>query len=704
MTTSACTSPLKLLTSLSPKPMTLPSPLFCRWWCLCGTESAAGGKVKITLQATGNTSIKELLALLKDDQIQYATFRVMGVDERGAVVSRRKKFVHFQWIGPAVPRIKRANAMPLKNAAAGYFKGHHVTLELFDRQLDEVEVEKRLRACGGAHQPSRMEFARGSTISLVEGAGLTAADAEAAAKAAGSEAVSVSSAAAPAAAPASAPAAAPAHAAHRSPAAAGGAGAAASSSPAPAPAPAAATSAAPAVHVKISVGKGYEGFGSFHSDNVEGMLASAEAVNPSVPAGLAVSDFVPSGKAAPAFGSEAMKSQFLLDRSWTFLNHGGFGAALAPALQAAQKWEQYGESQPLRFIDRELFPLEVQALKAMAEQLGTAATSITFLPNTTYGLNVAVAAAGSAGGLSSGDVVFALDICYGATKKILAAAAEAVGAKLHVEPVPESALGSREALLAFVKGALSGLSSVKLAVFDHITSNTALRLPIAELTAAAHEAGALVLIDGAHGLQSEQLQLDTLGADWYVTAAHKWFCSPKGLAVLYASPAVKERTRARIISHGYGSGFNSEFLWDGARDYSGVLAVPTLLAWWKWVGAEAARSYCRELLQKAVALLVKEWGTGTFAGEELFVGGHMACVRLPEEHLPPAPEGGYTSAYGKAAQDALHYRHKIEVPVKTLNGQLYVRISAAVYNSPAEYQRLADTVKSWKWSAEGELL
>jgi selenocysteine lyase/cysteine desulfurase len=44
----------------------------------------------------------------------------------------------------------------------------------------------------------------------------------------------------------------------------------------------------------------------------------------------------------------------------------------------------------------------------------------------------------------------------------------------------------------------------------------------------------------------------------------------------------------------------------------------------------------------------------------------------------------------------LHFQHRIECPVKCIQGALYVRISAAIYNTINDYQRLADAVMSMK--------
>lgn len=62
---------------------------------------------------------------------------------------------------------------------------------------------------------------------------------------------------------------------------------------------------------------------------------------------------------------------------------------------------------------------------------------------------------------------------------------------------------------------------------------------------------------------SVQLNLQSLDIDYYVSNAHKWFCCPKGAAFLYVRKDLQKSTRPLVISHGFGSGFSSEFIWAG---------------------------------------------------------------------------------------------------------------------------------------------
>mgnify|MGYP001029737233 CR=1 FL=1 len=96
----------------------------------------------------------------------------------------------------------------------------------------------------------------------------------------------------------------------------------------------------------------------------------------------------------------------------------------------------------------------------------------------------------------------------------------------------------------------SGTERVAMLIIDHITSNTACLLPVADLIRAcrAHQlAGShmTMLVDGAHALGSVDLHnLAELDADIYVANCHKWFLCPRGCAFLWARQSLHVRTPA----------------------------------------------------------------------------------------------------------------------------------------------------------------
>lgn len=74
---------------------------------------------------------------------------------------------------------------------------------------------------------------------------------------------------------------------------------------------------------------------------------------------------------------------------------------------------------------------------------------------------------------------------------------------------------------------------------------------------------ARIIVDGAHALLALPLNIPTLDVDYYVSNCHKWFCGPKGTAFMYVKEEHQPTTHPLVISHGWGSGFSSEFVWQG---------------------------------------------------------------------------------------------------------------------------------------------
>ncbi len=83
-----------------------------------------------------------------------------------------------------------------------------------------------------------------------------------------------------------------------------------------------------------------------------------------------------------------------------------------------------------------------------------------------------------------------------------------------------------------------------------MTSPTAVRLPVEELCKRAKKAEILTFIDGAHIPAQIDLDLESLGADIYCGNLHKWMCTPKGSAFLWASDSIKDKLSPLVVSWG----------------------------------------------------------------------------------------------------------------------------------------------------------
>jgi len=229
-----------------------------------------------------------------------------------------------------------------------------------------------------------------------------------------------------------------------------------------------------------------------------------------------------------------------------------------------------------------------------------------------------------------------------------------------------------------------------LVILDAVPSNAPFVLPVEEAIALCRERcpEAFVVVDAAHALGGLPLSLRRSHADAVLTNCHKWFCGPKGTAVLHLRREHQEWVEPLVISHGYGADFVSGFYWTGLSDFTSWLALDAAIAFWDIAGLDAARLYGQYLVLDAAEMLAEAWGTQLGIPAELL--GPMALVELPPL---PMLGGAAPLAYehAEAVQNAL-FERRIEVPVKALSGRLYVRLSAHIYNHIGEYEVLRDAV------------
>ncbi|KAE9035257.1 hypothetical protein PR002_g7684 [Phytophthora rubi] len=455
---------------------------------------------------------------------------------------------------------------------------------------------------------------------------------------------------------------------------------------------------------------GYEAFGSFHTPSTAALFARDDSA--SDPAMVFASD-IASRRLQLQINSvpnAANRSLFALDlETWTYLNHGAFGAPSKVAIEAAGHWRAQADAQPLNFNDRELFPLVVRAVKSLASFVGVAKPEeLVLLPNATAGLHSVLASVLEGGDGTEEKTVVLFSTRYGAVRKMLQAVeGSSIGeVQVHEEPLSLEESYDDQKVLEKLERVLDAVEAagrrVALVVVDHITSNTAVTMPVKDIVQRCHarDSGVLVLVDGAHGLLNLALDLDELGADYYVGNCHKWFCSARGAAFLHVARENGPRIEPRVISHGFFDGMQSAFMWTGLQDYSAWLALPQCLVFWRRQGVDETREYMHTLAQDAAELLYSRWEMPDHLARERQVPSHkrhaMRLVQLPTSRrlcggvVVNEKDPKATSTDAKRVQDGLHYIHHIEVPVKCVDGRLYVRLSAHVYNCLEDFEKLAD--------------
>jgi isopenicillin-N epimerase len=351
------------------------------------------------------------------------------------------------------------------------------------------------------------------------------------------------------------------------------------------------------------------------------------------------------------------------------------------------------EREPVRFLDRELEGHLDAARLEVAAFLGADPDGLAFVPNATTGVSTVLASLR----FRPGDELLAGDHEYNATLNALRAAAARDGASVVIVPVPFPVHDPSEVVEAYLEAVTP---RTRLALVSHVTSPTAIVMPVAALVRELDRRGVDTIVDGAHAPGMLPVDLEAIGAAYWTGNGHKWLCAPKGSGVLHVRADLRAGIRPLVVSHGANdpradrSRFRLGFDWTGTGDPTAYLSMPAAI---RFVGGLHEDGWAG--LMAANAALARE-------------GRDRLCAALGVP--PPVPDGMLGSmasvplpgvAPNEAAverlQAALFDEDRIEVPVLTFPVRAavppggspvdaLVRISAQRYNEPGEYARLAE--------------
>ena len=389
----------------------------------------------------------------------------------------------------------------------------------------------------------------------------------------------------------------------------------------------------------------------------------------------------------PSFG-RALRDEFPLEPTVTYLNHGTVGVTPRRVLAAQQAIRDEIERQPSRFLLRELTapatsvgmprtekPRLRVAADAVAAFLGATGDDLVFVDNITTGANAVLRSYP----LEPGDEILLTDLGYGGITKAAQFAAREKGATVRTVtmPWPPNPCTFADAIVE------AAGPRTRLAIVDHITAESALVLPLDDISARLRAKGVAVMGDGAHAPGALGFRIADLGVDWYVANLHKWMWVPRSSGILWASPERQPSLQPAVISWGLDEDFATTFDLPGTRDPSSHLAAPAAIALFQEWGLEAVRRYMHELAWQAARHVSERWGT-PFETPETMIGT-MATVTLPAAL-------GSTREDAQRLRDALLFEDDIEVPVHAYRDRLRARISAQVYNDMNDIERLADAI------------
>lgn len=378
----------------------------------------------------------------------------------------------------------------------------------------------------------------------------------------------------------------------------------------------------------------------------------------------------------------SLRDLFLLDPTVTFLNHGSFGATPRPVFEMYQAWQRRLEWQPVQFLGTDIGEYLATARQAIGEYLNAAAEDVVFVPNATFGVNVVARSLA----LGPDDEVLTTDHEYGACDNAWLFLSGKRGFRYIRQPIILPAT-TPEALIEQLWQGVT--SQTKVIYLSHITSPTALTFPVAEICARARAADILTIVDGAHAPGQLPLDMAAIGADFYTGNFHKWLCSPKGSAFLYARKEKQHLVEPLVVGWGWGEPraltYGSDFLdynqWLGTTDMAAYLAVPAAIQFQAEHEWDTVRDQCQALVTQAIHRIGDLTGLPPAYPDDQGFYRQMAIAPLPPiTDLP-------------AFKKQLYDEHHVEIPCINWQGQLFIRVSIQGYNSQDDVDRLLEALR-----------
>lgn len=374
-----------------------------------------------------------------------------------------------------------------------------------------------------------------------------------------------------------------------------------------------------------------------------------------------------------------MKDLFLINQEITYLNFGSFGACPRPIFETYQEFQRELEWEPVEFIVENSSKYLQNARQALGNYLNCHQDDLVCVTNPSYGVNIVAKNLN----LQANDEILATDLEYGACDRTWNYYCQQTGAKYVRNKVSLPLTTKDDFVEEFFKGVTS---KTKLIFISHITSSTALRLPVEEICAKARELGIPTFVDGAHAPAQVTVNLQKMNPDFYVGACHKWMMAPKGSSFLYAKKEHQNALDPLIVSWGYEAAFpsHSQFLdyheTQGTRDLSAFCTIPKAIQFMEENNWLDVRKNCRKMVQENATEL---------------------CSILKTEALSPISDDFIAQMFSaevstkepQKLHDLLYQKYKIQIPVMQHTDKVYLRYSIQAFNTQEDLDKLFAALK-----------
>ena len=412
-----------------------------------------------------------------------------------------------------------------------------------------------------------------------------------------------------------------------------------------------------------------------------GALAAVPLVHGVLSGGEA---FAAAQGAAPATDAEVfarLRGDLLFPREVTYCNTGTLGAiprevmdAMVNGLRTTEAslpdWPYFqADGEPLTGYQ----PLMAARTRA-AKFLGAEADEIAITQNATMGMN----ALGNGFDWQAGDEVLTTDQEHGGAVSIFRLMAKRRGIVVKELPLSTAVGGGPEGIVAMFRAAATPKTRAIMA--SHITSQFGIRMPVVELIALARERGALSLIDGAQAVGQIRVNVRELGCDAYVASPHKWLMAPKGTGLLYIRRPLQEKFWTTLASYQWDNQEQGSFrfMQYGTGSTALIDGLMAALAVAERHGMERVERWDLGLTTRLREGLAKIKGAVLSSPTDPRLASAITTFRVE----------------GTTARDLQNALWEKKIRVRAQGDDKGVRLSAHIYVSPADIDRVLEIVSA----------
>jgi cysteine desulfurase / selenocysteine lyase len=360
--------------------------------------------------------------------------------------------------------------------------------------------------------------------------------------------------------------------------------------------------------------------------------------------------------------------------------------AVIEALDHYWRFENANVHRGVHTISEEATNLYEEARRTLAAHIGADHREVIFVRNATEALNL-VAYSWGRTNIGEGDRIVLTEMEHHSNVVPWYQLAQEKGAVLDWAPITEEGRLDLDALAALIQ------QGPKLVCVTHVSNVLGTINPVAEIARLAHEAGALLVVDGAQGGPKLELEMSELEADFYALTAHKMY-GPTGIGALFGRrellegmpPFIGGGTMIKKVGRELITWAELPAKFEGGTPAIGeAVGYGAAVRWLDELGLEAVHAAEAELTGYALERIGEVPGLTIFgppAGDDR---GGIISFAIDGVHAHDISE--ILDRHGIAVRAGHHcaqpLMQRLGVPATT-------RASLAVYNTRAEVDRLID--------------